>query len=224
MENIFSAHLKESKADLLIKYRCLKYCDVHGERVDKNGLLAHLEKFGYSKSEIKEATEQLLALPRRLLRSDDGDGFEQLQTIELNPAGKFYLDKLLFYLDYLELIAIDCYLPEELVPRLDQNSVITDRLLRTIRFIQFIGDIELEEIREGKEKIGDGFWEEYQRIYGYELLASRILRHARSSIRSIFISTPSYLPSDQSFHKVRNDIDLISMKLSQKLQDLLQKS
>lgn len=224
LENIFSAHLKESKADLLIKYRCLKYCDVHGDKTDKNSLIANLKKLGYSDSEIKEAVVQLLAHPRRLLRSNDGNTFKELHTLELNPAGKFYLDRLLFFLDYLQSIAVDCYLPEELVPRLDGSCAITHRILGTIGIIEFIGKRELDEMSAGKEKIGDGFLEEYQRIYGEELLAIRLLNYTKSDIRSIFKSSSSGLSGSQSSQRIRVAIDLIIRRLSQKLQHLLEKS
>ncbi len=185
LENIFSANLNNPLSDLLIKYRCLKYCACYGEGTKKNDLVHHLRIFKYTDSEIKETVEQLLAHPKRLLISFDGDGFDSIKTMIISASGKYYLNKLLFYLDYYEIISADCYMPEHEMKKTEGKVSYIYKIIQGIKLIRQIGEREAYEIKIAitEQKISK---EDYNGIYGSELLAVSILRAIKDDIRAIF--------------------------------------
>lgn len=186
LENIFSAGLKDTSTDLLVKYRILKYCDAQDWPVRKKALLSHLAVFGYGTRECQPALDQLMAHPRRLIRSDDGESFDSLRTIELNPAGRYYLARLIHYMDYLQLVMYDCYLPDALVDALDRQSTLPSRIASVVGFVEFIGDTELSEICRGIKRLGVRFRQDYSGVYGDDLLAARILANLEREVKLIY--------------------------------------
>jgi ABC-type dipeptide/oligopeptide/nickel transport system ATPase component len=217
LENIFSANLKGSKADLLIKYRCLRYCQAHGDTTTKEGLVRHLRNLDYLETEIKEAVGQLLAHPKRLLFSNDDDSFDNIITLGLNPAGKYYLGRLLYYLDYFQLIFADCFLPFRNTRKSAEDTNYLSRIMEAIKFIRYIGEIELDEIESAikNQRIS---LEEYRRTYGGELLSVSILRAVKENIRAIFGSMRSQSLAQHHCDRILRLIDLIVRELSTKYQ------
>ncbi|MBI5215192.1 MAG: hypothetical protein HY960_05520 [Ignavibacteriae bacterium] len=215
IENIFSANLKNSANDLLIKYRCLKYCQVHGDGTTKEGLVTHLKKISYLDTEIREAVDQLLTHPRRLLFSNDGNEFDDIVTVGINQAGKYYLSKLLYYLDYFELISGDCFLPIRNTKISDDDTSYISRIIEAIKLIKYIGKIELSEIENatGNQKLS---LEEYRRIYGSELLAVSILQNIKSNIKIIFGSMRSHTLAQHQCIRTLRMVDSIISELSKK--------
>ncbi len=218
IENIFSANLKGSKADLLIKYRCLKYCQAYGNTKTKKDLILHLESLGYLEPEIREAVDQLLTHPRRLLFSNDGDRFEEIVTLGLNPAGKYYLIKLLYYLDYFELISADCFLPARSILKLEEENRSVSRISKAIKFIKYIGEVELDEI-ENSIQTHRMSLEEYRRTYGSELLSVSILYAVKDNILAIFSSMRSYSLAHHQCYRILHTIDSIIEELSKKYEE-----
>ncbi len=174
LENLFSAGLMDSRHDTLIKCRCLKYCNHHPGPVQKETLLCHLRKFGYEEYEVAKAVNALLEAPRRLLQSVDGSTLAEINTVGISTAGRWYLNKILFYMRYIQIVADDMLLPEE--KSLNDGSW-PKRMRNLLDVLELIGEREIEEVKSFMSSGSDQnvLADEYIRVYGKGPLAVEMM-------------------------------------------------
>jgi hypothetical protein len=188
LENLFSAHIRGRESDLLIKYRILKYCSGSSAPVRKDELVEHLRRFGYDSGEIVRAVSLLVAPPRRLLRSMDGEEFQEMRTLEPTHSGKYYLHRLIYYLKYVQIVADDIDIPEDLSHAMTMDRSIYERMGATLRFIDLIGNREFDEANRFISSGGDSckLSRHYASIYGTRPLCVEMVDSARASMMSIY--------------------------------------
>lgn len=222
LENLFSAHIKDSEKDFLIKYRCLNYCAGFNSPVKKEELQAHLRKFGYNQNEIAKTIDLLLAPPRRLLRSMDGDKFEEIRTIEITHSGRYYLNRLIYYLRYIQVVADDVQMPEELSHAMTTEGLIYDRMNASIKFIQLIGNREIEETKRFFRSPGNRaeLYREYVSVYGDKPLGVKILESAKANINSIY-KRLNFSEACEEKESLLKQATEVATKLTNKFEQLL---
>jgi hypothetical protein len=184
LENLFSAQLKRQNADLLIKYRVLKYCaGVRGD-VAKTQILEHLTGFGYSQNEIATTIDALVKPPRRLLESRDGDGFHALTTLRIAHSGVYYLSHLVHNILYIQIVADDIEIPESLFTPMTRSSSKYERIKASVDFIRLVGEKEISDAARFLQSSNEinGNREAYEAIYGRELLSTDMLKSVRIQI------------------------------------------
>jgi hypothetical protein len=221
LENLFSAHIRGRDCDLLIKYRILKYCAGSSTPVRKDELLEHLDKFGYGVAEIAKAVNLLVAPPRRLLQSMDGVEFLDMQTIEPTHSGKYHLHKLIYYLKYAQIVADDIDMPENLSYAMTMENTIHERMGASLRFIELIGDRELDEASHFLSSGGDPaeLSRRYVNIYGTRPLSVEMLESAKANITSIY-SKLHHPTAPEEKEALFGEIDRITSQLSRRLEAL----
>jgi hypothetical protein len=195
LENLFSAHLSNHENDHFIKYRCLKFCSRSDKSIGKTGLEGHLMNFGYSIPEITEAVNQLLSLPKRLLESDDGQTYNTLKTLRITYAGRYYIHRLVYAIRYVQIVADDIVLPDE-VSLHEGNQ--RKRLSNLLEVLEFMGEKEIEETRRfvdsnGKHNIAV---QDYIDIYGKTPLTVNIIRRLQNFLTGRFSSAGNKLGKD----------------------------
>ena len=132
-----------------------------------------------------------MALPRRLILSADGNSFETLSTLEINIAGKYYLHELLYNIDYIQAVMPDCYVPDEIYSRLGQKGSLLSRISTVVEFVCHIGETELSELTARVINRRAISRSDYEMVYGDTLLAVKILRVLRVTLRRIASATVS---------------------------------
>jgi len=174
LDNIFSAGLSNHESDHLIKFRALQYCSHLRAPVPQATLLKHLERFGYTRNEIQTAADLLLSHTRPLLESTDGEAFENVKTVEITHAGKYYLERLIYYVQYVQIVTDDIALPPDL--SINQGSW-EERMDKLIGVLTFLGSREISEaerfLRSGD--VRNLAKRDYSEVYGTVPLAARML-------------------------------------------------
>jgi hypothetical protein len=218
LENLFSSGLSNDH-DLLIKYRCLKYCSGFEPAAHKDALVNHMSMFGYTEGEIGRTVNALIAAPRCLLESTIGNNYESLKTLRVTYAGAFYLNKLLYYITYLQIVSDDIILPDGIV--INKGSW-GERVDNMIRFLSVLGGREIDEASRffSAGEYGIQQIREYSEVYSSIPLAVHILGSLKGFISGRMSRTGVSLEGGEAV-EFQQKIDDLQHDLTQRFRDIM---
>lgn len=110
--------------------------------------------------------------------------YESIQSLSITQAGLYYIEKLIYWMNYLQIIADDVWLPESFQ---FAGGTAYDRFESIYGFIEVIGQRELVETKVYvNNAIGqDEDIRELSYIYGEQPLACRMLKSLESTLRRL---------------------------------------
>ena len=188
VDSVFDLGRNASQVNLLCKVRLLKYLEASGtSTLYVEQLRDHLSIFGISDQATLEGINSIITQTKRLAWSDsvvEYDSFAESpgSKIKLSDAGRFYVRKAIFNLEYVQEAHIDAPLPSAIVLRGYQSSRFWDRITSLRLFLRHLHDIDMREVlrvlaaRRGHE---------YVQVYGSELITSSMTSKLAIQVQTV---------------------------------------
>lgn len=175
VDNVFDLGRNASQVSPLCKIRLLKCLESSGTGVlEIEQLRDHLVIFGIPDQAILEGINSLISQTKRLAWSDsvvEYESFAQVpgSKIRLADAGRFYVRKAIFNLEYVQEAHIDSPVPTTALLRGYQSNRFSDRVTSLRLFVRHLHDIDVREVLRA---LAMRRAHEYVLAYGSELISS----------------------------------------------------
>lgn len=192
--NLFE--LKELKNSArLIKLRILNYLYRKSDKSEEHiNIRMEMKGFGYSETkEVKLALSDLLDYSSALLITNGLDSYnteeEFLRSskdiITLSEKGVGYIDHIIYNLDYIQEIILDCYMPSHWINKKIRFSNIPEKFTLLLNFLNYLYEIDLTET---KYYLTYYNIDHYRDIHGKSLITIPLINNSCNAIYSIFSS------------------------------------
>jgi hypothetical protein len=172
VDNVFDLGRNASQVSPLCKIRLLKCLDSSGTGVQEiEQLRDHLAIFGVPDQAILEGINSIISQTKRLAWSDSVVEYESFaqapgSKIKLAEAGRFYVRKAIFNLEYVQEAHIDSPVPPTV---LLQSGRFSDRVTSLRLFVRHLHDVDTREVLRA---LAMRRAREYVLAYGTELVSS----------------------------------------------------
>lgn len=213
MQNLFVLQ-PDNPSKPLLKYRILCYLHSRPQYTDKLiNISSEMVGFEYlATGEVKPGLSDLLSYSNNLLitdglenyHSDDEFVHSSNNNISLSSKGQKYFDKIIFSLDYIQEIMLDCYLPLDWVTKRLPFSTLPEKFSLLLDFIDYLNIIDqMDTDYYIRYHFGRA---RYHTSYGHEFLTLTLLRNCCTSILSIYLAKKRGLTANEKeeFNNVFN--------------------
>lgn len=177
VDNVFDLGKSASQVSPLCKIRLLKCLDSSGTGVHEiEQLRDHVSIFGIQDQAILEGVNSIISQGKRLAWSDtvvEYDSFAMApgSKIKIAEAGRFYVRKAIFNLEYVQEAHIDSPIPPSALLRGYQSNRFADRVTSLRFFVRHLHDVDTREVLR---VLAMRRAREYVPVYGCELISSSI--------------------------------------------------
>lgn len=210
-DNLFDFGDATTCFSLTCKYRILKeLASAPGRgilRIDE--LCSRLRPFGYSDAVILEAINGVISQVKRLAWSDMVVAYDNLQTplgsrLSISRAGRFYVEKAVFSLEYLQEAHLDALVPESLLPTRYVHKSFIDRSSSLYQFLRHLHDVDLKEVQLALTTSKSRYYE----TYGTTLFSTVISEALSKQLQNIAQSILRRQKTDSTYaNSMRNEAE-----------------
>lgn len=221
IENMF--HVAGGRAGrFTVKSRILQYLAANEE--EQNAELADVQLmgkgFGYGTTLIRKAVNELLYKNRQLIRSDgfdqyrDDDEFNSsaTQIITLTHAGLGYITELIYMIDYIQEVMLDCVVDTTVFGPRNPARYAEQKFDLLLRFLRIVAEEDRSEVDTYLAKRGR---DSYVDVFGGYLLTWEIYSSVKPAIENIVLSIAKSNPQhSQRYDRLRAQLESLGNLLS----------
>lgn len=188
VDSMFDLGRHASQVSLLCKIRLLKKLDNSSTgTLYVEQLRDHLATFGIPDQAVLEGINSIIAQAKRLAWSDTVVEYESFadapaSKLKISDAGRFYVKKAIFNLEYVQEAHIDAPLPQSAILRGYQSSRFSDRISSLRLFLRHLHDIDRDEVLRA---LAAHRGHEYSEVYGTELISSAMTSVLAMQVQAI---------------------------------------
>jgi len=140
----------------------------------------------------------------QLIRTNGQDYFnenwgDEQETLFLTEKGSGYLDRLAHSIDYLQEVAMDCYVEKENWPTQISRDTLTEKLHVVYLLLRDIHKTECEQINDFIDR--SGHIRTYKKIFGDEMLSLNLIQKSYPSVGRLLRYLARKYPRNLSDYK-----------------------
>ena len=158
-----------------------------------NNLKYILVQFGYNELNlIRPAMNSLLRVLTQLVRSDGFDEYTTNiflnagnQNLYLTPIGKGYIKNLIYSLDYIQEVMLDCYLPKTRFGAMISNKYLNQKLDLVYSFLLELLETDIRETNNFKTELD---LQLYYKNFGERLISYEIIQKVYPQVKNLIYS------------------------------------
>ena len=180
-----------------------------------------LKAFGFDDQVILEAINGVISQVKRLAWSDMVVVYHELDAppgsrISISRAGRFYVDKAIYSLEYVQEVHVDVLLPEDLVPHSYVHRNFAERAGSLYSFLRHLHDMDTKEVQTAL--LDPESSRRYRDTYGATLFSSdmaialgrQVLNVGNSILRKLRVDDRLHQPTTEALNKWRSLPDLLA--------------
>ncbi len=185
----------EEKGRLLIKPRILRYLFASPEKTRTlNEIACFCRGFDYPVgSLVRKALNEMMNIYCQMVRSNGFDSYEDAEdmqhggnnSIRLTDIGSGYIEYLIYSLDYVQEVMLDCYVPPRDFPVGIPYGYLPEKLLLLHTFLRILLEADEEETLQFLRRYGKLA---YREVFGKQLLTFPIVKALTEQVTRIIRS------------------------------------
>jgi len=192
----------EEKGRMLIKPRILRYLSTSPEKTRTLNEIAHFCRgFGYPVgSLVRKALNEMMNIYCQMVRSNGFDWYEDAEdmhhggnnALHLTEIGNGYIEFLMYNLDYVQEVMLDCYVPPKDFPAGIPYGYLPEKLLLLHTFLRVLLEADEAESITFLRKYGSPA---YRHVFGNHLLTFSLIRELTAQVTRIIRSVQQRAPA-----------------------------